>query len=94
MPLRSPNGCRIAFSSLLCHFRQSHTQLPAALKQIAVKRAVEAAKDGLKQGLLSKGQRTEQGTEAAGGATRPSKKRASRRSMGQAEVVGDQPLQA
>ena len=32
MPLRDRNGCLVAFSSLFCHFRSSHTHLPPELK--------------------------------------------------------------
>jgi len=32
VPLRDRNGCLVAFSSLFCHFRSSHTHLPPELK--------------------------------------------------------------
>ena len=35
VPLRDKNGCLIAFSSLLCHIRMSHTHLPPALRSDA-----------------------------------------------------------
>ena len=35
--LRDRNGCRVAFSALLCHFRKGHTHLPPAVYEAATR---------------------------------------------------------
>ena len=51
VPLRDRNGCSIAFSALLCHFRVSNTHLPPSIAALS---AAEKLSEVAKRGSLAK----------------------------------------